>query len=105
MNGGTRTVEILPQWTKLAYLVYLKKNFSTTKDSVGKNLYCLKIFIEIPMEDWEPCDEMKVAKLNLSLYGTKDAAQNWTEEYKKKLVDLGFAAGVATPCHFLHSET
>ena len=48
MNGGTRTVEILPQWTKLAYLVYLKIFFSTTKDSVGKNLYCLKIFIEIP---------------------------------------------------------
>ena len=57
------------------------------------------------MEDREPGDEMKVAKLNLSLYGTKDATQNWTEEYTKKLVDLGFTAGVATPCHFLHSET
>ena len=47
---------------------------------------------------------MKVAKLNLSLYGTRDAAQNWTEEYTKKLVDLGFTAGVATPCYFLRSE-
>ena len=56
------------------------------------------------MEEWEPGDEMKVAKLNLGLYGTGDAAQNWTEEYTKKLVDLGFTAGVATPCHFLHNE-
>ena len=37
-----------------------------------------EIFIEIPLEDWEPGDEMMVAKLNLSLYGTRDAAQNWT---------------------------
>ena len=74
-----------------------------------KRAYCYaparrEIFIEIPMEDWEPGDELKVAKLNFSVYGTRDAAQNWTEEYTKKLVDLGFAAGVATPCHFLHSD-
>ena len=47
-----------------------------------------EIFIEIPMEDWEPGDEMMVAKLNLSVYGARDAAQNLTEEYTKKLVDL-----------------
>ena len=47
---------------------------------------------------------MMVAKLNLSFYGTRDAAQNLTEEYTKKLVDFGFTAGVATPCHFLHEE-
>ena len=35
--------------------------------------------MEIPMEDLEPGDEMMVAKLNLSIYGTRDAAQNWTE--------------------------
>ena len=63
-----------------------------------------EIFIEIPMEDWEPGDETMVAKLDLSFDGTRDAAQNWTEEYTKKLVDLGFTAGVATPCHFLHKE-
>ena len=47
---------------------------------------------------------MNVAKLNFSLYGTRDAAQNWTEEYAKKLVRLGLSAGVATPCHFQHDE-
>ena len=34
------------------------------------------VYIEIPAEDWEPGDEMIIAKLNLSLYGTRDAAQN-----------------------------
>ena len=61
-----------------------------------------EIFIEIPMEDLEPGDEMMVAKLNLSFYGTRDAAQNLTEEYMKKHLDFGFTAGVATRSHFLH---
>ena len=34
------------------------------------------IFIEIPLEDRQPEDEGFVAQLNLSLYGTRDAAQN-----------------------------
>ena len=63
-----------------------------------------EIFVEIPLEDWEPGDEMMVAKLNLSIYGTRDAAQNLKEEYMKNLVDLGFTAGVATPCNFLREE-
>ncbi len=38
------------------------------------------IYVEILEEDREPGDENKVGKLNLSLYGTRDAAQNWTIE-------------------------
>ena len=53
------------------------------------------------MEDWQPGDEAKVTKLNFSLYGTRDAAQNWTEEFTKQLTKLGFATGVATPCNFV----
>ena len=34
------------------------------------------IYIAIPQEDWETGDELRVAKLNLSLYGTRDAAMN-----------------------------
>ena len=40
-----------------------------------------EIYIEIQMEDWQPGDADKFARLNLSFYGTRDAAQNWTEEY------------------------
>ena len=37
------------------------------------------VYIEIPIEDYEDGDEMMVGKLNLSLYGTRDAAQNWAK--------------------------
>ena len=59
------------------------------------------IYIEIPIEDWAPGDEYNVAKLNLSLYGTRDAAQNWSEEYTRRLRELGFTVGNATPCNFV----
>ena len=35
------------------------------------------VFIQIPEEDRLPGDEGLVGRLNLSLYGTRDAAQNW----------------------------
>ena len=46
---------------------------------VRRAYFCAKatrpVFFEIPIEDFEPRDEGKVARLNLSLYGTRDAAQ------------------------------
>ena len=39
------------------------------------------LFIRIPKEDKEEGDEGMVAKLRLSLYGTRDAALNWTNTY------------------------
>ena len=35
--------------------------------------------IQIPDEDWEPGDEGRVGELQLSLHGTRDAAQNLAE--------------------------
>ena len=54
------------------------------------------------MEDWQPGDEARVETFNLSFYGTRDAVQNWTEEYTKQLTKLGFATGVVTPCSFVY---
>ena len=62
------------------------------------------VFIEIPIEDWEEGDESRVARLNWSLYGTRDAAKNWTEEYTRTLTDLGFAMGRASTCSFHHAK-
>ena len=47
----------------------------------------LPMYIEIPIEDFEPGDEGNVARLNLSLYGNRDAARNWSNEYTKFLKD------------------
>ena len=45
-----------------------------------------------------------VAKLNLSLYGTRDAAQNWADSYTKLLKSIGFECGKGSPCNFVHKE-
>ena len=60
------------------------------------------IYIRIPKEDWEDGDEERVGKLNLSLYGTRDAAMNWTKTYTQLLTDIGFVTGKASPCNFHH---
>ena len=60
------------------------------------------IYIRIPKEDWEPGDENNVGVLNLSLYGTRDAAMNWTATYTKFLNQCGFSTGSCSPCNFHH---
>ena len=62
------------------------------------------IYIEIPIEDFESGDEGRVGRLNLSLYGTRDAAQNWSQEYTAYLRREGFEVGKASPCNFKHSH-
>ena len=39
--------------------------------------------------------------MDLGVYGARDAAQNWTEEYTKTLRDMGFIVGIASPCNFV----
>ena len=60
------------------------------------------VHIEIPIEDFEPGDVGKVARLNLTLYGTRDAAQNWVKEYTTFLEECGFKTGLASPGNFEH---
>ena len=43
-------------------------------------------------------------KLRYSMYGTRDAAQNWYEEYSTQLVRIGFAQGKTSPCVFYHPQ-
>jgi len=62
------------------------------------------IYIKIPEEDMEPGDEGKVGKLNLSLYGTRDAAMNWAKTYTDHLKSLGFIVGKSNPCNFYHPQ-
>ena len=38
--------------------------------------------------------------LRKSMYGTRDAAQNWEETYTAALKDLGFVVGLSSPCFF-----
>ena len=49
-----------------------------------------------------PGDEGCVAKLNFSLYGTRDAAKNWTQTYTAFLNEIGFETGKGSTCNFRH---
>jgi hypothetical protein len=62
------------------------------------------IFIEIPVEEREHGDEARVGRLNLSLYGTRDAAMNWVAAYTKVLEDNGFKKGRYSAQNFYHEK-
>ena len=39
-----------------------------------------------------------------AMYGTRDAAANWEQEYTDCLRCLGFVSGISTPCAFYNKE-
>ena len=63
------------------------------------------VFVQLPMEDPMSQDPEACGELLYSMYGTRDAASNWEEEYSEYMVDeLGFSKGTACPCHFFHEQ-
>ena len=58
--------------------------------------------MKIPKEDLEEGDENKIARLKLRLYGTRDAAVNWTTTYMEFLVGIGFVKGKGCTCNLHH---
>ena len=63
------------------------------------------VYVELPDEALEPHERGGhiCGKLNYSLYGTRDAAQNWEAEYTRYLTKLGFKRGLSSPCIFYHA--
>ena len=61
-----------------------------------------KIYVELPDEDKGPGDVDMCGMLNVSLYGTRDAAQNWEEELGGFLLSLGFIKGRGSTCMYRH---
>ena len=62
------------------------------------------VYVQIPSEDTQQGEEGLCGKLNFSMYGIRDAAQNWQAEYSQRLVESGFTRGAASPCVFHHHE-
>ena len=60
------------------------------------------LFVHIPKQDKEEGDEKIVAELNLSLYGTRDAAMNWAAVCTEFLISIGYVQGESWPCNFHH---
>ena len=61
---------------------------------------CKRLTYKIPAEDVLPGEENMCWRLNYSMYGTREAAANWSEEYTETLVSICFKVGKATPCAF-----
>ena len=49
-------------------------------------------------------EEKLCGKLNFSMYGILDAAQNWYQEYLEQLIQIGFQQGKASPCLFYNED-
>ena len=66
-----------------------------------------KVCIELPEEDKTPEDVKNdnVGLLQMSLYGTRDAATNWQEEVAKEMTSWGFSRGRYKPCLYFHQVT
>ena len=63
------------------------------------------VYVQLTEEDLEDGDEGKCGKLLMSMYGTRDAALNWSAEYTQTLVADGYERGKANPCLFKHPVT
>ena len=63
-----------------------------------------RVYVQLPAEDQEGGEEELCGRLNYSMYGTRDAAQNWFDAYSQQLVKVGFKQGLASPCTFYHQQ-
>ena len=58
------------------------------------------VYVELPEEDYE---EGMCGKLIKSMYGARDAAHSWENEYSGFMEEVGFRRGIASPCVFYHN--
>ena len=62
-----------------------------------------RVYVDLPPE--EGVDTSKFcARLNFSLYGTRDAPLNWHRTYRDHLLGLGFRQSRVSPCVFWHRD-
>ena len=58
-----------------------------------------RVYVQLPEED---AQEGMCGLLGKSMYGTRDAAQNWGQCYMTFMVNTGFTKGLASHCCFFH---
>ena len=59
------------------------------------------VYVDLPPERAQPG---MCAKLHKSLYGTRDAALNWSQAYSEVLEVMGFVKGRSSPCSFYNES-
>jgi hypothetical protein len=63
-----------------------------------------RVCVEIPEESPDFDGGYSVAVLEMSLYGTRDAAMNWQEEVAREMRRWGFRRGRYNPCLYFHKQ-
>ena len=61
-------------------------------------------YVKLPGEDPKSLDDSCCARLLMSMYGTRDAALYWHEEYAGTLRQAGYVRGTANPCVFYNKQ-
>ena len=59
------------------------------------------VYVQLPVEDAE---EGKCGRLNMSMYGTRNAAQNWEYKFTEFMINNGFKQRKSSPCAFHMAE-
>ena len=63
------------------------------------------IYVELCEEAKKTVEDNNMcAKLRMSMYGTKAAAQNWQKKVQETMATLGFSIGEASPVLFCHLQ-
>lgn len=62
------------------------------------------VYVQLPQDDSAPGEERMCGKLRFTMYGTRDAAQNWHQEYTQQFLGNGFQQGLASPCVFYNQQ-
>ena len=89
-----------------AFRVWIQAGLATkrTVQSLRNAQATRRVFVALPPEDRLPGEEDMCALLLKSLYGTRDAAFNWTQAYTDALTKLGLSKGESSPCSFWHND-
>ena len=62
------------------------------------------VYVKLPAEDLEEGDKGMCGRLRVSMYGTRDAALNWSVEYGETLKAAGFRQEVVNFCLLVHEK-
>ena len=63
-----------------------------------------RVYVRLFDEDKGPEDKGKCGKLRMSMYGTRDAALNWSLEYGETLRAARYVQGNASPCIYYNKS-
>ena len=63
-----------------------------------------KVYVQLPEEDRRQGEGHLCGRFKFSMYGTRDAAQNWVGAYSQQVKNIGSQHGKASPCTFYHKQ-